>query len=244
MKKAALRVAGAVFAILARGVPGGERAAIWDLPVPEGFHVAGTCEEAYRALEAFSAECDPAGRGVRFVVDAELAERSVAFIANNQCDGKPVTLADAALFLGECVRGRFVPVGDAGLVGWHGEPMAAAATFLMVCRDADSGEAVRGARPRAVLPGLVAVSGETGIREGVALCMVAHMASRTRVEGVFVERTEPEALEVVIEAEGYEPATVEVPGKPQTAWTGVPIVAVEMRRAENGTTGTSESGSR
>lgn len=244
MKKAALWVAAAAVAVLARGAPGGERAAIWDLPVPEGFRVAGTCAEAYRALEAFSSECDPAGRGVRFVVAGELAERPVAFTANNLCDGKSMTLADAALFLAECVHGRFVPIGGAGIVGWRGEPMAEAATFLAECRDADSGEAVRGARPRAVLPGLPAVSGETGIREGLVLCMVARMASRMRVEGVFVESTEQEPLRVVIEAEGYEPATVEVPGEPQTAWTGVPIVSVEMRRAASGTNGTSGSGGR
>ncbi len=227
---AAVLVAAVTIGMSARAESGG---GLWEMPLPEGWRVEGTLGEACRALEDASRKTDPKGRGLRFEVEEDL---SVQLMAITNC--RRMTFRDAALWLAEFTHGgpgktrlEAVFCGDTAILaaGWC---VAEPVVFALDARDAESGEAVPGARVENRW-GLGAWTGQAEGDGEVKMCLLYRPSWRRSIGGHWLAGESQEEVEAKIVAEGYVSAQVRfLPEWGRVA--KIPVLRVEMRRTGDG----------
>lgn len=229
---AAVLVAAVTLVMPARAESGG---GLWEMPLPGGWRTEGTLGEACRALEEASRKTDPNGRGLRFEVEEELSGQSVQLMATADC-GR-MTFRDAALWLAEITHGgpektrlEAVFCGDTAILA-AGRCVAEPVVFALDARDAESGEAVPGARVENRW-GLGAWTGQAEGDGEVKMCLLYRPSWRISIGGHWLA-SESEEVDAKIVAEGYESAKVRfLPEWGRVA--NIPVLRVEMRRTGDG----------
>ena len=195
---------------------------LWEMPIPEPWRTECPLGEACRALEEASRTLDPAGRGLRFDVAAELRDQPVKMELRG-------TFRDAARALAEVVPHRLQAVfsGDTAILV-QTTLVAQPAVFALEAVDAETGEPVPGARV-ANRWGLGAWTQPSTEDEGKTQMCLLYVPIRRASLGERWLDEKPEELAVEIEAEGYAPATVHF--SPELHPTAhIPLLRAELHR--------------